>query len=457
MAERGGGWNARIRRRRRALRATSSRVNQRASSSSVVSMVSSRRSRDGRGSRSSATTGTATAGWRHSGRRRRRCPASSVKLAGDRGLDRFAGLDEAGERRIAAGRILRLAAEQDAAVMLGEHDHDRVDAREMLGAAGRAAPRPAAAHDVGRWPQLAQKRWRAVPAGKAERGGEQRRIALVELRQQRQRPTRLVAGRGERAEARRAAVEAEEQRRVAASVATPAGRRRRAPEARRSIPARARRSLRRARRSRPASARSASARSRPGPGEERLRRQGVVLAGQAQLGGACGRASAGRPRRAGRAAATSPRRPARARGRRARSSAKWVKTWRTLPSAGSVDCGASLQSLPGQRGHSAEQASGRPADQPDAAVALDPPGDAVAVRPRAPRACGAGKASGVAARASARNRAASGQSPQRGALRAADRRAEVHHRLGEIARRGPRASCRDASASISARDGCSSP
>ena len=67
------------------------------------------------------------------------------QLARHRLLDRFAGLDEAGQRRIAARRILRLAGEQDAAVMLGEHDHDRIDAREMLGAAIRAFAAPAGA------------------------------------------------------------------------------------------------------------------------------------------------------------------------------------------------------------------------------------------------------------------------------------------------------------------------
>ena len=62
-------------------------------------------------------------------------------------------LDEAGQRRIAAGRILVLAADQHPPLMLGEHDHDRIDAREMLGLAGAgicAPSRPGTARSARR-------------------------------------------------------------------------------------------------------------------------------------------------------------------------------------------------------------------------------------------------------------------------------------------------------------------
>ena len=45
---------------------------------------------------------------------------------------------------------MRLAAEQQAAVMLGQHDHHRVDAGIMFGAARTAGARPAAAIGLGR-------------------------------------------------------------------------------------------------------------------------------------------------------------------------------------------------------------------------------------------------------------------------------------------------------------------
>ena len=97
-------------------------------------------------------------------------PGFLVQLAGDRRLDRFAGLDEAGERRIAAGRILRLAAEQQAAVMLGEHDHDRIDARDN---ARRRSPGSAATSRRDRSrvaaPQIGAEAVARVPAGEAER------------------------------------------------------------------------------------------------------------------------------------------------------------------------------------------------------------------------------------------------------------------------------------------------
>ena len=111
-------------------------------------------------------------------------PASSPELARDRRLDRFSRFDEPGERRVAAGRILRLAAEQQFPVMLSEHDDDRVGARIMLAIATAATARPAAPFGHGR---LAADRAMAVtpvPVGKAERRPEDRRIIGIELTEQ---------------------------------------------------------------------------------------------------------------------------------------------------------------------------------------------------------------------------------------------------------------------------------
>src|SRR3546814_6929501 len=74
------------------------------------------------------------------------------QFARDRFLQRFAGLDEARQRREEARRETALTPDEDAAFIFGEHDHDRVDAREMFGVAAAAAPPPAAAKQVGRRP-----------------------------------------------------------------------------------------------------------------------------------------------------------------------------------------------------------------------------------------------------------------------------------------------------------------
>ncbi|KAK0359745.1 hypothetical protein LTR94_030086, partial [Friedmanniomyces endolithicus] len=58
------------------------------------------------------------------------------QFARDRFLDRLARFDEAGQRRIAAGRPGMLATEQDAPAIFGQHDDDGVGAGEMFGSAG---------------------------------------------------------------------------------------------------------------------------------------------------------------------------------------------------------------------------------------------------------------------------------------------------------------------------------
>src|SRR3546814_2036096 len=57
----------------------------------------------------------------------------------DRFLERFAGLDEARGRREEARRKTALTPDEDAILKFGEHNHDRVDAREIFGITASAA------------------------------------------------------------------------------------------------------------------------------------------------------------------------------------------------------------------------------------------------------------------------------------------------------------------------------
>ena len=76
-----------------------------------------------------------------------------------------------------------LAPQQKAPVMLGEHDNNGIGTREMLAAAGRTAPRPAAADNLGRVPTDRAMPMAAMPVGEAQRAGEQGRLSCVELGQ----------------------------------------------------------------------------------------------------------------------------------------------------------------------------------------------------------------------------------------------------------------------------------
>jgi hypothetical protein len=60
--------------------------------------------------------------------------------------------------------------------MFGEHDHNRVDPREMLGRALRAAPRPAAADDFGGRAAIGAEAVARMPARQAESGRKERRV-----------------------------------------------------------------------------------------------------------------------------------------------------------------------------------------------------------------------------------------------------------------------------------------
>ena len=124
---------------------TSARVNQRASSSSSPATGASARPR--RRSRASASRGTATAAGRGSGCAALRTPLSSAHLAHDGLLQRFAWFDETGERGIAVFRPMawRPSSRRSPSVMATITR--RIGARMVFGAATRAAPEPAGAHE----------------------------------------------------------------------------------------------------------------------------------------------------------------------------------------------------------------------------------------------------------------------------------------------------------------------
>ena len=198
-----------------------------------------------------------------------RATAASIDLA---------RLDEAGQRRIAPRRILRLAAEQQPAVMLGEHDHDRIDARIMFGAARAAGARPAAAIGRGR---LRRRPSRSGGGGASWRGSARRRRsarrAASSMAEQPEMRARRRPARRRRAGARSAAlaVEPEEQRRLAGDLAPPQPPCSSSAGAPLPTPAAAhRRGGKRG--DRLGSARRASARSRPAPAK-RVRRQARLL------------------------------------------------------------------------------------------------------------------------------------------------------------------------------------
>jgi hypothetical protein len=69
-------------------------------------------------------------------------PGLLLDLAGDRVLQAFARLDEAGQGRMHAGRELRLPAEQAAVATMHQHDDGGVGAGEMAGAAGGVGAAP---------------------------------------------------------------------------------------------------------------------------------------------------------------------------------------------------------------------------------------------------------------------------------------------------------------------------
>src|SRR3546814_2628256 len=94
----------------------------------------------------------------------------------DRFLERFAGLDEARERREEARRKTALTPDEDAILKFGEHNHDRVDAREMFGITASAAPSPAAAKQRSLRSAGGAETVPRVPVDQAARAAIERRL-----------------------------------------------------------------------------------------------------------------------------------------------------------------------------------------------------------------------------------------------------------------------------------------
>jgi hypothetical protein len=67
--------------------------------------------------------------------------------------------------------------------MFGQHDHDRIDPREMFRFASRAAPRPSASDDFALLPAGRAMAVPAVPGRQAGCRGEQRGITWVQVSQ----------------------------------------------------------------------------------------------------------------------------------------------------------------------------------------------------------------------------------------------------------------------------------
>ena len=99
--------------------------------------------------------------------------------------------------------------------MCREHDHHRVDSREMLGLAAFALARPAAANDRARLTAAGTKLMPAVPVGEAQSGGENRGVVGIEQSEECEGSARVGCRlRHRRREARRAVVETQEQGRI---------------------------------------------------------------------------------------------------------------------------------------------------------------------------------------------------------------------------------------------------
>ena len=328
--------------------------------------------------------------------------------------------------------------------MLGEHDHHRIDAREMFGASSSGS---VATSRRGRC-RCDGRNWRRSGGGECQRArlsaaansGASPSSSMAERAEGAL--SVVVAGSSNGGEARRFAVEAEEQR-PASSAGCQSSRAVvvRSRAGRRATRARARRRALASSAICVGSARSASARSRPGPREEGLRRQGAPAV-QAPTPRPCGRASAG-PASASRSSGCHQPSPAGS----ARGTIVQVEREMGEDVADGADrvrrgCGASsLQSLPGS--------AAIPPSRPLAGRRTSQTSPSRSIHQAMPWRCGRdarcasapGKASGsplAKAAQSALQRAVAATRR----LRAADGRAEVHHRLGEIAGPVGRASSR---------------
>src|SRR3546814_13738971 len=98
-------------------------------------------------------------------------------FAWDRCLDQVAGFKKARERRITPLGPAGGTPEQRAAVMLGAHDDDGIDAREMFGAAPSARSRPARLERRGGAAAIGAESVARMPIDQAARRGIGRRFA----------------------------------------------------------------------------------------------------------------------------------------------------------------------------------------------------------------------------------------------------------------------------------------
>ena len=110
-----------------------------------------------------------------------------VELAAHRVLQRLARLHEAGEAGKHPRREAVLAAEHAAVAVDRQHDDDRIGAREMLGAAGRAVAPVAALGRPGRLAAAGAEAVALVPGDQAARLGERSEVVLGEPSLHRQR------------------------------------------------------------------------------------------------------------------------------------------------------------------------------------------------------------------------------------------------------------------------------
>src|SRR6516162_3492929 len=91
-------------------------------------------------------------------------------------FDRFPGLDETGEARPHAGLKSIRAAEDAALARDCKHDHDRIGAGEMLGAAGRAIASPARFDQIGGGAAIRAKAMARMPVEERLAFGERRQM-----------------------------------------------------------------------------------------------------------------------------------------------------------------------------------------------------------------------------------------------------------------------------------------
>ena len=325
--------------------------------------------------------------------------------------------------------------------MLDQHDHHRIDAREMLGRAASAGSRPAAANDVGCVPAIGAETMARMPPGEAQ--GRRRThgaSSCVELRDQREhaeRHRRRICQWRKSAALRRRNQGRAQASQTSCHTSVPVS----SIAGRPSLHGSSRASSRFASSaSVSGAARRASARSRPGPEKKvsgrmlLLRKRdlrGAAIEGRKPGASATRSSGCHQPSPTGSDAGTT-----------CRSSEKWVKTWRTVPiDVDDLGRRHRVQSLPGSAAIPPSMPFGGPAHQPDLRRRARSNRRRRVGAAAAARASEPGKASGVPLANAAQWRCKRALAAAR-RFGPADGRAEVHHRLGEIAGAVRRASCR---------------